>query len=154
MLKTNGEKTEKSIDKPQDVSKKIKNFNELRKSYDLIEENFTTRMILRKIGEELEEYIKILIQVLQPEEYHSLHEGNFFDDAEKAKVFELYKNLMITHREALKAEILNEEKNNIATINYLDKEIKRVRPEILRIIQKMQDAWKKEQSQGNVRYFG
>jgi Trp operon repressor len=101
-----------------------------------------------------EYYIKMLIQLLQPEEFHSLHECTIFDDDEKEHVFEIYKNLMITHRELLKAEILNNEKNNIATIQYAHTELKNIKPELYKIASKMQESWKRTETKGKARYFG
>ena len=141
-------------DKFKEIKSKLKSFEELRKEYELTEEHASTKAVLRRMGEVLEGYIKILIQILQPEEFHSLHECTVFDDPEKERIFELYKNLMITHREILKAEILNDEKNNIATINYVHTELKNLKPEMLKTVTKMQDSWKTKAIKGKERYFG
>ena len=133
---------------------KLKNYEELRSEYELTEEQSSTMAIMRKMGETLEYYIKMLIQLLQPEEFHSLHECTIFDDDEKEHVFEIYKNLMITHRELLNAEILNNEKNNIATIQYAHTELKNIKPELYKIASKMQESWKRTETKGKARYFG
>ena len=148
------DRTKQDADALKGLKSKIKNFEELRNEYDLTEEHNSTKAILRRMGEVLEGHIKILIQLLQPEEFHSLHECTVFDDPDKEKIFELYKNLMITHREILKTEILNDEKNNIATINYVHEELKKIKPEMLKIISKMQDSWKTKAVKGKERYFG
>ena len=137
-----------------DFAKKFADFEELQSDYELTEEHLTTKIIMRKIGETLEGYVKILVQILQPEEFPSLYECAVFDDSEKNRIFVLFKDMMITHRELLKAEVLNEEKNSIATINYVHQEIKSHKQEILGIITKMQDSWKKDDKQGKLRYFG
>jgi len=110
--------------------------------------------VMRKMGETLESYIKILIQILQPEEFHSLHECTIFDDDDKEKIFDTYKSLMITHRELLLAEILNEEKNNISTINYANTELVKIKPEMMKFVTKMQSSWKTQEIKGKARYFG
>ena len=61
---------------------------------------------------------------------------------------------MITHRELLKAEILNNEKNNIATIQYAHTELKNIKPELYKIASKMQESWKRTETKGKARYFG
>jgi hypothetical protein len=137
-----------------EIAKKFSNFEELRTEYELIEDHLTTKTILRKMAETLEGYIKIVIQILQPEEFPSLYECAVFDDAEKTKIFVLFKDLMIAHREILKAEVINEEKNNITTINYVHQEIKNHKPEIVSMVTKMQDSWKKDNKQSKARYFG
>ncbi|HIH31221.1 TPA: hypothetical protein HA235_00790 [Candidatus Woesearchaeota archaeon] len=152
-------KPDKSIDKSvksniQAVQSKIKNYQELLKEYHITDDHVTPKVILDKINEHLEYYIKILIQILQPEEFHSLHECTIFDDAEKAKIFEFYKNMMILHRELVKTHIKNTENDLITTIQYAHTEMKNYKPEMLKIIQKMQDSWKKQASNGRMKYFG
>jgi hypothetical protein len=66
----------------------------------------------------------------------------------------MYKNFMITHREILKAEILNDEKNNVSTINYVHTELTNSKQEMLNIVKKMQDSWKAKTTKGTARYFG
>lgn len=148
------DKPDALLDALKELKSKLKNFDELKKDYDLTDEHLTTKAVLRSMGETLEEYIKILIQLLQPEEFHSLHECTVFDDNDKAKIFDLYKNLMITHREILKAEIQNDENNNIATINLVDAEMKLLKPQILKIVVKMQSAWRNVDAKGRVGYVG
>lgn len=133
---------------------KIKNLHNILKEYHITEEHITPKLILDKINEHLEYYIKILIQILQPEEFHSLHECTIFDDNEKSKIFELYKNMMILHRELVKTHIKNTEQDLISTIEYANSEMKNYRPEMLKILQKMQDSWKKQAINGRMRYFG
>ena len=138
----------------EDIEKKIPNIDELKTEYDIIDEHLSPNTVLRKMSEKIEDYIKILIQLLQPEEFHSLHECAIFDDSDKSKIFDLYKNLMITHREALKSEILNQESNTLATIKYVHSELKSLKPKMFDIVQKMQDSWKQTDTIGKVRYFG
>lgn len=137
-----------------ELKSKLKNYEALKKEYDLTEEHLNTRAVMRKMGETLESYIKILIQILQPEEFHSLHECTIFDDDDKEKIFDTYKSLMITHRELLLAEILNEEKNNISTINYANTELVKIKPEMMKFVTKMQSSWKTQEIKGKARYFG
>ena len=147
---------EKNPDKNPGIAlkKALDNYDELKTDYELTEEQGSTMAVMRKMGEVLEYYIKTLIQLLQPEEFHSLHECTAFDDDEKEHIFDIYKNLMIAHRELLKAEINNTEKNNIATIKYVHTELKKIKPELFKIVSKMQDSWKKVETKGKARYFG
>jgi len=140
--------------KLKELKSLFKDYEALKKEYDLTEEQLTTKAIMQRMGETLEGYIKILIQLLQPEEFHSLHECTAFDDTEKEKIFDIYKNLMIAHRELLKAEIKNDEKNNVSTIGYVNSELKRLKPDILVIVNKMQESWNKKLTKGKERYFG
>jgi hypothetical protein len=145
---------DKSNEKIKLLKSKLKDFDELQKDYELTEEHSTLLSILRRLGDALEGYIKIIIQLLQPEEFHSLHECTAFDDEEKEKLFDLYKDLMIIHREILKAEVENDEDNSIATIAYVHTEMKKIKPDMMKIIQKMQESWKNVTKRGKARYFG
>lgn len=118
------------------------NFETIAAYYDLPRENLTPGIVLHKISEVLELYLKLIQQVLQPEEFHSLHECAVFDDLEKSKLFDLYSRIIILHRELLKAIILNEEKNSISTMKYVHSEVLAVKPMMLDILNKMQHSWK------------
>ena len=132
----------------------LKNVQELIREYHVPEESLYLKNILEKMQERLEYYIKILIQILQPEEFHSLQECTAFDDSDKTRLFDIYKNMMILHREIIKSEIKNEEKDTVATINYAHSELKKFKPEMILIVHKMQDSWKVKGTNGRVRYFG
>ncbi|MGV8151419.1 MAG: hypothetical protein ACP5NV_06865 [Candidatus Woesearchaeota archaeon] len=147
-------KKESNLEHKNVISQKIKNIQELLKEYHVSEENATSKVLLDKMNEQLEYYIKILLQILQPEEFHSLHECTVFDDKEKNTIFETYKNMMILHREIVKSEIKNVESDMIATIEYVHSELIKYKPEMIALIHKMQDSWKHQASNGRVRYFG
>jgi len=133
---------------------KLKNFDELKDVYDITEDSTTVKAVLRKISEYLEGYIKVLIQILQPEEFHSLYECTVFDDKEKEQIFDAYKAFMILHREILRSELGNNEKDMIATIQYAHTEIKNSKQVMIKIVEKMRDSWKKDLKKSTARYFG
>ena len=138
----------------KELRSKIKDFSQIIDEYDVPLEHISSRVILEKMIESLEHYIKIVIQIMQPEDYSSLHECTIFDDDEKSKMFITYKDMMILHREILKSLIRNDEKDILTTIAYAHSELKNLKPEILRIVQKMQDSWKETGTKGRMRYFG
>lgn len=146
------DKTKK--DKSIKLKENLKNVQEILREYHVPEDASHVKIVLEKMQERLEYYIKILIQILQPEEFHSLHECTVFDDSEKTKIFDMYKNMMILHREIIKSEIRNEDKDMVATINYAHSELKKIKPEMINIIHKMQDSWRRTGTNGRVRYFG
>jgi len=158
MVKVKSKKTASPKDKKANlVASKIKNFDVLKKEYELSDEDLTINSILRKLAETLEFYLKILQQILQPEEFHALYEANAFDDTQKSDIMELYKRLMIVQREILKAELLNDEKNSISTIQSTHLEITTAKPLMVEILQKMQDSWKTDlnaKKKESARYFG
>lgn len=133
---------------------KIKDVQDIVHEYDIPLENITLKIILDKMMATLEHYIKIIVQIMQPEEFSALHECTIFDDAEKARMFNTYKEMMILHREMLKSLIKNQDNDLIATIAYAHSEIHNLKPQMLSIVQKMQDSWKKTGTNGRIRYFG
>lgn len=159
--KDKADKTDNTIKNKPTTQEKIvqlkaelKNVQEILREYHVPEDASHIKAVLEKMQERLEYYIKILIQILQPEEFHSLHECTVFDDSEKTKIFDMYKNMMILHREIIKSVILNEDKDMVATINYAHSELKKLKPEMINIINKMQYSWKRTGTNGRVRYFG
>lgn len=136
------------------LKSKIKDIKIIIQEYDVSPEHISARSILEKMMEILEQYIKIVIQIMQPEEFFSLHECTIFDDTDKAKMFVTYKDMMILHREMLKSLIKNDEKDIITTITYAHSEINNLKPEIVSIVQKMQDSWKKTGTNSRMKYFG
>ncbi len=156
MIDKNQKKKAGKIDKvdTKDFRSKIKNFAVLKKEYDFPDENLTLGMMLRKLSEYLEFYMKIIQQILQPEEFSSLYECTAFDDKEKSELLDLYKQIIITHREMLKAEVLNEEKNSLSTLQFAHEEIRSLKPKIVKILDKMKESWKKTSEESHMQYFG
>lgn len=136
------------------LKKVISDAQEIIREYHVPEDAANIRVILEKLQERLEYYIKIVTQILQPEEFHSLHECTIFDETEKVDIFELYKNMMILHRELLKADIKNDEDDMLSTLTYAHSELTRFKPQMLVVVAKMQDSWKQKGTNGRVRYFG
>jgi hypothetical protein len=137
---------------------KLKDFEAIKKDYELTDDSLTANAVMHKMSEILEFYLKLIQQVLQPEEFYAAYECNAFNDNDKSDLFELYKRLIISHRELLKAVIMNDEKNAISTVQFVHEEIKSVKPQMLEIVNKMQGSWKKggnaEVSKGPKQYFG
>jgi len=136
----------------------MKNFIDVvAKYYDLPIENLTVGVILHKMSEVLEVYLKTIQQVLQPEEFHSLHECAAFDEAEKSKLFDLYRRIIIAHREILRSMILNDAKDSLLTVQLIHSEILGVKPMMIDIVKKMQHSWKSyntDSIRGPRQYFG
>jgi hypothetical protein len=143
--------------KTEKVALALKNIDVMKREYDLQGETITPNLILHKMSEILELYLKMIQQILQPEEFHALYEANAFDDRDKAGLFELYKRLIIAHRELLKAVVMADEKNSLSTIQFIHDEIQGVKPQMLEIVKKLQQSWKaekKDRTKGTGQYFG
>ena len=135
----------------------IKNIEFIKKEYDLQEDNLTPISILHKMSETAEFYLKIIQQILQPEEFHSVYECNAFDDNDKQELFELYKKIIIIHRELLKTIIMSDDKTSVSVIQSADGEIRAVKPKMVEIVNKMQQSWKvdsQKDTHKSTQYFG
>lgn len=156
--KKNKEKNMKK-NNSKDINKliisKLKNFQELKSEYELIDtEILTFRIILEHQQDLLDIYEDIILQLLQPEKFHSLFESNYFSEREKSEFMEHYKIIMILNREIAKAQIKNDEKDCIATIQYVHEELKKIKPHILKLLTKLGDCWKTDVKKIKQGYFG
>jgi len=145
---------EKKIKDKHPLASKLSAFSVLEKEYDISPEDTTLKQVLHHMIDRLELYEKIIIQIMQPEEFSALYECAVFSDTEKSQLFELYKRIMITSREILRSIVENEEKDMIATIDYAHTEISSVKPDMLQIIKKMKISWSTIAKKGNLGYFG
>ena len=132
----------------------IKNYAILKVAYDLPDEHVNPILIIRKMAEHLELYLKIVQQILQPEEFSALYECAAFDDVEKKKLLELYKTCIVIHRELLKCEIIADDAVTSKCIEKVHSQIQSVKPDMLKIVQKMQDSWGHITKKDVVKYFG
>ncbi len=137
---------------------KIKSFELIKKEYVLSDQELVPVIVLQKLAEHTELYIKIIQQILQPEEFHSMYECLVFTELEKQALLDLYKQIMILHRELLKSEIINEEDTMLKTIETVYQEISKLKPTILKIVVKMQNSWdvslKSSPKNKSTQYFG
>jgi hypothetical protein len=149
---------QKSIKEIKSPLLKLTNFKLIKKEYALTEQDLTPIIVLQKLSEHAELYIKIIQQILQPEEFHSMYECSVFSEAEKQALLELYKKIMYLHRELLKSEIINEEENMLLTIKKVHEELFALKPSMLKIVIKMQDSWdansKNASKTKSAQYFG
>jgi hypothetical protein len=160
MVKPKSESKNKSEDRNEknpELSSRLKNIKEIIRYYDVPEEHLTLNVILHKMSEILEIYLKTLQQILQPEEFHAIYECNAFTEKDKTDILELYKRIILAHREILKALIINEEKNSSSTIQFVHQEITSVKGQMLGVVEKMQQSWNnnsKSSTDRQMRYFG
>ncbi len=142
------------MSKSNPIIKELKNFKELQHEYDFKEDGLTYRMVLQSMLETLEGYLKTIHQVIQPEEFYAMHESVSFDDADKQQLFELYKQMMILHRDILKSAVENDNKKMLALIMAAHKQLISYKKPMLNALTKMQDAWKKDHKKSVIGYMG
>ncbi|MBN1385953.1 hypothetical protein JW968_03170 [Candidatus Woesearchaeota archaeon] len=118
--------------------------------------NFVLRDIRGRILEKINQFLEIVTEIIQPDnKVTSFNEIRFFSDKEKIQVFNTMRKLKIMHREGLKLEIDSSEEKEIKYIKKTTIEWNDLKREMLQIVDKLQDAWKKElRVEKEVEYFG
>jgi hypothetical protein len=136
-------------------------YNKLKKKYNLPEFNkidfefeisslesskFLLRNIINKINEKIDNLLKILEELLNPDAstFSSLYELRYFDDEEKKDIYNLFKKLMLFSRKSLATSLSNNEKEEAIFINEIFNEWNDIKSQLLEYVKKMEDAWKKE----------
>lgn len=120
-------------------------------------DNFLLRKIIQEMFERIDFYATTLSELLQPDtaQVKSMHESRFFNDKEREKIFELYKKLMIIIRNASEVSLQREERLEAEYIKNTFDEWLLIKPELLKIVNKMKDSWKKETDiKEELAYFG
>jgi len=124
-------------------------FEEINNEFEIstIEnEEFLLREIRRKIGEKIEEHIKILESLLQPDtvSLSDLYEYRFFSDEERKDIFKLFRDLVSFHRFSIETSINENNKKTSGFINSFWKEWPQMKSEFLVFIKKIKEDWLKE----------
>ncbi|MCX8146902.1 MAG: hypothetical protein N3D84_00335 [Candidatus Woesearchaeota archaeon] len=137
----------------------LPSFDELDREFEISsidEKENILSAIRRKIENKIENFLKILHIVIEPDTTISdLHECRDFNEDEKAEAFELFKQLMIIKRESELIEIDPNEKMNADFIINVYKEWKPIKTKMTAIVSKMKNSWKKEfDFSGELGYLG
>jgi len=149
----------------------IKEYDALKKKYDLpelreldkefcigkLEEtDFLLRTIINKISERLEQTLKILGDIIQPENnLANMYEAEPFSEDEKKKIFDLFKKISYYHKELLINNFEHDKDSAAKLINKTFKEWKDLKKEFLEILNKIKESWRKEsKSRLELSYFG
>ncbi|MBW2966112.1 hypothetical protein KY342_03340 [Candidatus Woesearchaeota archaeon] len=135
-------------------------YNKLKEKYNLPEfsdvdnefeisiiehEEFLLREIRRKITEKMEDYIKVLERILQPETVLSeMYECKIFTDEEKDVFFKLFRRLMFFDRLSVETSIDENDKKSAEFINDFWKDWGNIKKELSDFIKKLKEGWLKE----------
>lgn len=138
---------------------KLPEFKDLDKEFGigkLEETDFVLRSIINKMSERLEQVLKILGDIIQPDNNLSnLCEAEAFSDDEKKKIFELYKKISYYNKGLVINDFEHNEEAAADVINNVFKEWRALKQEFLKILKKIKEAWKKEAlSKLELGYFG
>ena len=131
---------------------KLPGFDELDSEFEIsaIEaESGLLREIRKQVGDKVGNVGALVEEVLHPESnLVDLYESRVFDEAEKQKLFELYKRLMVANRTTAELSIENDEKLDAAFIKSFAQEWKKIKPELLKFIRRLRDCWEKDTEEG------
>lgn len=155
-----------------DVTKKIRDrYDKLKAqhnlpAYEIVDEEFEIslletdvfllREIRRQIEDKINDFLKVLDYVLQPESsIFSMHESSFFNEEEKKDLFALYSKLMIMTRQGFEISISDGDGTNAKFIINVIKEWKGIKDKMIAFSRKLQEGWKSEvPDEQKLAYFG
>jgi len=136
--------------KYEDLQKKYKlpSFDNLNNEFEIstIEEKyFLLREIRRKIIEKIEDYIKLIENILYPEtNLCDTYECAVFSDEEKNEMFSLYKKLMFFNRFSTETSIGEDDKKSSEFINEIWNQWNDIKKELSIYIKRLKESWLKE----------
>ena len=136
-----------------------KQYNELRKKHrlpdfreidfelelqDIETTAYLLRGIIKRIGEKLDFYSRVIEEILQPDtsNIYALHESRFFDEKEKKDMYDIYVKLMNLGRSSLEISLSNDTKSEAEFITRFLDEWKDLKRELIKYTRKMKDSWK------------
>ena len=126
---------------------KLPEFKELDSELELQDMEkaaYLLREIIRKIGEKLDFYSRVIEEILQPDtsNIYALHESRFFDEKEKKAMYDVYVKIMSLSRHSLEVSLDNDEEKEAELICRFSEEWKDLKAELLKYSRKMKDSWK------------
>ena len=141
------------------INYSLPNFDELDHEFeikDITNENIILREIKDRILDKLDEYMKILESIVQPEStLLHMYESRVFTDDEKTDVYKLYKRFNYLLRFSIQTEIEDGEEKVAEFINVSYKEWLDIKPRLLKIVIKLKESWQKDDDhEENVFYCG
>lgn len=153
---------EKDMNKVYEALKEKHNLPELKEldkefSIGKLEEtDFVLRTVVNKMNERLEQALKILGDIIQPENnLANMYEAEGFSDEEKKNIFELFKKISYYYKELLINDFEHEEASAARLINKIFKEWKELKKQLLKTLEKIKKHWKEEKkSRIELGYFG
>ncbi|MBN1793018.1 hypothetical protein JW826_05030 [Candidatus Woesearchaeota archaeon] len=117
---------------------------------------FLLRSILFKIQERCDFALKILNDIIQPENHlANMQESERFSDNDRKKVLELMRKLSYGEKELLLMEFNYSEEGAAALIKRFYSDWIAVKPELLNVLERLRDTWKGDsESRQEYGYFG
>lgn len=117
---------------------------ELEKEFELDspEDTQPLRAVRKKMSEKLEQYVKFIDELMQPDSsFANMYEVRDFSDEDKEKAFKLFKRMMVLYRETVKLNLNLGEEKDAKFISGFYKAWKEMKPQLIDVITKIQDTW-------------
>lgn len=143
---------EKQVDIKEEYGKLKKKYKQLP-SFEVMDyefeissienDGYIIRRIVEQIVDEIEYLLKLLENILQPDtnSFSAMYECNCYSGEEKRQTLELFKKLMVFHREGVEKIVELEEKNSVDYVCRITKEWKNYRKQTLTTIKKLKQCW-------------
>jgi len=125
--------------------------------YSLEEEKYILRAIRDKIVRKIDDYVKILEDILYPDSssYSSIYETRVLNDEDKDKILRLHQKLMILLRTALYTSVDNEDQDTAKFITEVCSQWDSFKPQLKDTADKLKKAWESETFESeNINYLG
>jgi len=107
--------------------------------------NFILRSVLDKMKERIEQALKILGDLIQPESHIAdMHEAEAFTDEEKKGIYNLFRRFLVYHKEFLIHNFDYSDEAAAQLISKFLKDWKIMKSDFIRVLLKTKEAWGKE----------
>ncbi|MBN2422989.1 hypothetical protein JXB41_07220 [Candidatus Woesearchaeota archaeon] len=137
----------------------LPDFQELNRYFyieDIEKTDFLLNKIRDKITEKIDEYIKIIETVLQPDtNLANLYEYRYVDERKKDRIYRVFKKLMKYYRYSTEISLINEDEMNAEFIRTFYNEWTQLKQEIINILKILRNSWDIESNiKEDLSYFG
>lgn len=137
----------------------LPDFDSINREFELNkieDEHFLSRNLRRLLVDKIDSFLATLHDVIQPDtNAASMYESRVFDEAQKARIFEIFKILMYYKRNSLELEIIGDERSDCRFISEFYNEWQRIKPDVLKMAQKLRLSWKNlDDIELKMEYFG
>ena len=106
---------------------------------------FLIKDIRQKIIEKIDEFCIMVEDILQPDtKVSNLYESRVFTEADKEKIFKIFRKLMRIKRRAMQLMILNNEKEDAEFIKKTFSEWQELKEQLNPVVKKLIEAWETE----------
>ena len=125
----------------------LPNFDKLDYEFDIgpIEEGQFLRTVRNRMMEKVNKYIELLEELVQPENFFvSLWEYKEISEEDKLKALKLMREMMSLNRESWKMNLSDSDKDNAKFIKNTYNRWIKLKKDIGKIVQKLEECWKKE----------